>query len=311
MLVPRHGGAEANGVVPWITYADAITEALRVEMRLDQTVLCLTSGSVDEVRPTDQLQREFGSSRVSEHDGGSSILAAAAAAASEGMRPVCELQLATSGTRMPTARARRRARGPSCCRLVSGGARRDDRGTGWEDLLEAVPELRIVSPATASDAKGLLISAIRSPEPVGFIECRDLYTAVCDGVPEGSHAVALGEARLVTPGAEIVVLAHGAAAVAAQRAADEMAGDVRLMDLRTLRPLDDEAVLDCVRELGKVLIVEQPGARTGVGAGLTRMIDDEAADHLDAPIRELDGAAQSSQELSATVEEACRELVAF
>lgn len=146
---------------------------------------------------------------------------------------------------------------------------------------------------------------------MGFIESRDLYTAVCDGVPEGNHAVPLGEAKLVTPGDEIVVLAHGPAAVAAQRAAEEMEGDVRQMDLRTLRPLDDDAVLDCVRELGKVLIVEQRGARVGLVDGLTQMIDDEASDHLDAPIRELEDGSGESRDLTASVKEACRELVAF
>jgi pyruvate/2-oxoglutarate/acetoin dehydrogenase E1 component len=298
-------------VVPWITYADAITEALRVEMRLDPTVLCLTCAPAEGPRPTDQLQREFGASRVTEHAECASILAAAAAAASEGMRPVCELRLGDLEDGDAGRLAEAAGAGGLVLRLVSGGGPAEGRASGWEGLLAAVPELKIVSPATASDAKGLLISAIRSPDPVGFIECRDLYTAVCDGVPEGDHVVPLGEARLLTRGDEIVVLAHGPAAIAAQRATVEMSGDVRLMDLRTLRPLDDDAVLDSVRELGKVLIVEQPGARVGLVDGLTRMIDAEAADHLDAPVRELEDGSGESNDLTASVEEACRELVAF
>ena len=298
-------------MVPWITYADAITEALRVEMRLDQTVLCLISASADEPRPTDQLQREFGASRVREHDGGPSILAAAAAAASEGMRPVCELRLGDLSDADAERLAEAARSGALVLRLVSGGATVDAGASGWEGLLEAAPELKIVSPATASDAKGLLISAIRSPDPVAFVEARELYTTVCDGVPEGDHIVPLGEARLITQGDEIVVLAHGSGAVAAHRAAEGMEQDVCLMDLRTLRPLDDVAVLDCVRQLGKVLIVEQPGAQTGIGAGLIRLIDDEAADDLDAPVRELEDADEPRRGLSASVKEACRELVAF
>jgi len=274
-------------VIPWITYFDAITEALQVEMRLDSTVLCLVPRSADATqRPTDELVGEFGASRVSEHDGGPSILAAASAAASEGMRPVCELELSALGEGEADQLAETVSSGALVIRLVCDG----EVGSGLPGLhgwLARCPELRAVSPATAADAKGLLISAIRDPDPVCFVESRALYTSVCDAVPEGNHTVALGDARLIRQGTEIVVLAHGAAAIAAEQAARDMNDEVGIVDLRTLRPLDRDAVVATVRDAGKVLIAEHPNVSTGFAAGLVELIYDEVPDHLDAPIREL------------------------
>lgn len=301
-------------MIPWIKYLDAITEALRVEMRLDSTVLCLAARSTDGARrPTDELLREFGASRVSEHDGGTPILAAASAAASEGMRPVCELELSALGEGDADQLAEAASSGALVIRLVCDG----DVGSAMPALdgwLARCPELRAVSPATAADAKGLLSSAIRDPDPVCFVESRDLYTSVCDGVPEGNHTVALGEARLIRQGTEIVVLAHGAAAIAAEQAARDMNDEVGVVDLRTLRPLDRDAVVATVRDTGKVLIAEHPHASTGFAAGLVDLIYDEVPDHLDAPIRELGTSpapAGSNGDWMQSMKEACRELVAF
>jgi 2-oxoisovalerate dehydrogenase E1 component beta subunit len=299
-------------VIPWITYSDAITEALRIEMRRDPTVLCL--GRISENgtgRPTDGLAREFGPSRVSEHDG-SSILAAAAAAASEGMRPVCELtsgDLARDGGEQLREAA---GSGALVVRLI-GRHPADDPAAGAVSL-EEIPELKVVSPATAADAKGLLVSAIRDEDPVCFLEWPDLYTAVCDGVPEGEHVTALGEARLVRPGTEMVVLTHGAGAVAAEQAANTMRGEVGIVDLRTLRPLDRDAITATVRESGKVLIAERRDLSTGFAEALVELIYEEASEYLDAPIREhpasaADAAASGQQ--AEGLEDAYRELLAF
>jgi pyruvate/2-oxoglutarate/acetoin dehydrogenase E1 component len=299
-------------VIPWITYSDAITEALRVEMRRDPTVLCL--GRVAENgkgRPTDGLAREFGPSRVSEHEG-SSILAAAAAAASEGMRPVCELTSGDLGQDGGEKLREAAASGALVVRLI-GHHRADDPAVGGVSLGE-IPELKVVSPATAADAKGLLVSAIRDEDPVCFLEWPDLYTTVRDGVPEGAHVTALGEARLVRPGTEMVVLTHGAGAVAAEQAANAMRGEVGIVDLRTLRPLDRDAVTATVRETGKVLIAERRDLSTGFAEALVELIYEEASEYLDAPIREhpasaADAAASGQQ--AEGLEEAYRELVAF
>jgi 2-oxoisovalerate dehydrogenase E1 component beta subunit len=300
------------GVIPWITYSDAITEALRVEMRRDPTVLCL--GRVAENgtgRPTDGLAREFGPSRVSEHEG-SSVLAAAAAAASEGMRPVCELTCGDLGHDGGEELREAAGSGAMVVRLI-GQHPGDDPAVGDVSLGE-IPELKVVSPATAADAKGLLVSAIRDQDPVCFLEWPDLYTTVRDGVPEGEHVTALGEARLVRPGTEMVVLTYGAGAVAAERAADAIGGEVGIVDLRTVRPLDRHAVAVTVRETGKVLIAERQDLPTGFAEALVELINEEASEYLDSPIREhpasaADAAAGSRR--AESLEEACRELVAF
>ena len=299
-------------MIPWITYSDAIAEAFRVEMGRDPTVLCLARVSdTGKGRPTDALASEFGSSRVSEHEG-PSILAAAAAAASEGLRPVCELRSGDLGRDGAEKLREAASSGPLVVRLI-GGHPADDPAAGGISLGD-VPELKIVSPATAADAKGLLVSSIRDDDPVCYLEWPHLYDAVRDGVPEGEHVTALGEARLVRPGTEMVVLTHGAAAVAAEQAANSMQGEVGVVDLRTVRPFDRDAVTATVRETGKVLVAERQDLSTGIAESLVELIYEQASEHLDAPIREhpassADAAASGRQ--GEGLEEAYRELVAF
>ena len=293
-------------MIPWITYCDAITEALRVEMRRDPAIVCLTAPSNGRGHPTDELIHEFGPSRVREHDEGPPMLAAAAEAAREGLRPVCELELG----------ALREAGAEPLREAASSGAlvvRVLADGSVWPGD-PALDGLKSVSPATAADAKGLLASAIQDPEAVIFLESPDLYTVVCDGVPEGDHTVPLGDARLVRRGTDAVVFAQGAAAVAAERAAQDLGAAVGLVDVRSLSPLDREAIEAMVRETGKVLIVTEPGAPPGFSAALVRLIYEDLPQHLDAPIRELGGAAWSATPNGRWVEdvrEACTELVDF
>lgn len=293
-------------MIPWITYCDAITEALRVEMRVDPTIVCLTASANGRARPTDELAHEFGPSRVREYDAGSSILAAAAAAASEGLRPVCELEMGALRGAGAEALKEVASSGALVIRVVSDG-------TAWPADAD-LAGMKSVSPATAADAKGLLASAIQDPDPVLFMEAPDLYAVVCDGVPEGNHTVALGDARLVRRGSDVVVFAHGAASVAAERAAQDLGGAVGLVDVRSLAPLDREAIETTVRDTGKVLIVSEPGAPPEFSATLVRLIYEEMPQLLDAPIRELGGPSWSATPNGRWVEdvkEACTELVAF
>jgi pyruvate/2-oxoglutarate/acetoin dehydrogenase E1 component len=293
-------------VIPWITYSDAINEALRVEMRRDSSVVCLAVSGNGGHQQTDDLAGEFGPSRVREHDGGASILAAAATAAGEGLRPVCVLELAALREAGVQALQEAASSGPLVVRVLCDGS-------SWPGD-PSLDGLKYVSPATAADAKGLLVTAIQDPEAVLFLESPDLYTAVCDGVPEGEHRVALGDARLVRRGSDAIVFAHGAASVAAERAAQDLGGEVGLVDVRSLAPLDREAVEVMVRETGKVLIVTEPSAPPGFSAAMVRMIYEELPQYLDAPIRELGGPAWSTTPNGRWVEDvkqACNELVAF
>ena len=304
-------------MIPWITYEEAITEGLRVEMRRDSTLVCMSSeGSLNgNARPTDQLLREFGSGRVREPSPLESMLSAAVAAASEGLRPVCEVELTelVNGAHVHLESIEST---PLSLRVVWGAGAERSMVDGLELFLKSAPSAKLVAPAAAADAKGLLISSIRDPGPVFFLECRDLYGSVSDAVPEGNYAVSLGEARTVAGGSEMTLIAHGPAVIAAELAAGRLGGEVQVIDLRTLRPLDREVISSGVRETGKVLIAEAAEAPTGIDAEVENVILEEAPEYLDAPLRylplpELPAGRGPNGEWVRRTGEACSELIAF
>lgn len=184
------------------------------------------------------------------------------------------------------------------------------------------PGLKVVAPATAADAKGLLTSAIRDPNPVCFLEHKGLYRSVRGEVPEGEHAVPLGEARLAAEGEEMSVIAYGSAVGLAERvAATTGQGRIEVLDLRTLVPLDTAAILASARKTGKVLVAHEATRGAGIGAEIAALIAEEAFDDLDAPVRRLTAAdvpIPFSPPLERAVlpqpddmKEACDELLAY
>jgi 2-oxoisovalerate dehydrogenase E1 component beta subunit len=166
----------------------------------------------------------------------------------------------------------------------SGGPFHSQNPEAW--FLQA-PGLKVVAPATAADAKGLLVSAIRDPNPVMFLEHKHLYRRERGEVPEGDHAVPIGEARVVREGEELTILAYGSTVGLAQQAVEELGEDVEIVDLRTLCPLDRDTVLASVRKTGKVLVAHEATRSCGVGAELSALIAEEAFEDLDAPVRRL------------------------
>ena len=178
-----------------------------------------------------------------------------------------------------------------------------------------------MTPATAADAKGLLVSAIRDPNPVCFLEHKGLYRRVRDEVPEGEHAVPLGEARVVREGDAMSVIAYGSAVHLALEAAEELDKGIEVIDLRSLCPLDTEKVLESARKTGKVLLAHEATRSCGVGAELSALIAEQAFEHLDAPLARLtapDVPIPFSPPLEQRVlpglddmKEACRELIAY
>jgi 2-oxoisovalerate dehydrogenase E1 component beta subunit len=200
----------------------------------------------------------------------------------------------------------------------SGGPFHSQNPEAW--FLQ-VPGLKVVAPATAADAKGLLVSAIRDPNPVCFLEHKALYRSVRGEVPEGGHTVPLGEARVAREGGQMTVVAYGSAVHLALEAVDELGEDIEVIDLRTLCPLDEEALLASVRKTGKVLIAHEATRSCGVGAEVAALISEEAFEDLDAPIRRLtapDVPIPFSPPLEQAVlpqledmKEACRELLAY
>jgi 2-oxoisovalerate dehydrogenase E1 component beta subunit len=284
-----------------ITYLEAISEGLRDEMRRDETVICFGEdigafGGAFKV--TDGFYEEFGAARVIDAPlAENAIIGAAVGAAAEGLKPVCEMQfadfIACGFDQLVNVAAKLHYRQgvavPMVVRLPSGGGFsggpfHSQNPEAW--LLQS-PGLKVVAPATAADAKGLLVSAIRDPNPVCFLEHKGLYRNVRDQVPEGEHAVPLGKARIAREGSEASVIAYGSSVPLALRAAEELGEDVEVVDLRSLCPLDTEAILASVRKTSKVMVAHEATRSCGVGAEVSALISEEAFEDLDAPIRRL------------------------
>jgi pyruvate/2-oxoglutarate/acetoin dehydrogenase E1 component len=338
----RSGAKLADGVpapsvngVREMTYLEAISDALRYEMRRDPTVFCLGEdigafGGAFKV--TDGFVDEFGADRCLDTPLAENlIVGAATGAAIEGMKPVCEMQFADfiscGFDQLVNVAAKLHYRQgvavPIVVRLPSGGGFsggpfHSQNPEAW--FLQA-PGLRVVAPATAEDAKGLLISAIRDPNPVCYLEHKGLYRHVKGEVPEGEHTVPLGEARIAREGGEMSVIAYGSSVHLALQAADELDEDIEVLDLRSLCPLDTEAILASARRTGKVLVAHEATRACGAGAEVAALITEDAFEDLDAPVRRLTAAdvpIPFSPPLEQRVlpqlddmKEACRELLAY
>jgi len=284
-----------------VTYLEAISDALRTEMRLDETVICIGEdigafGGAFKV--TDGFIEEFGASRVIDTPlAENAIIGAAVGMATEGLKPVCEMQfadfIACGFDQLVNVAAKLHYRqgvaAPMVVRLPSGGGFsggpfHSQNPEAW--LLQA-PGLKVVAPATAADAKGLLASAIRDPNPVCFLEHKGLYRNVRGEVPEGEYVVPIGEASVAREGSELSVIAYGSSVHLALDAAEELGEDVEVIDLRSLCPLDTEAILASARKTGKVLVAHEATRSCGVGAEVAALITEHAFEDLDAPVRRL------------------------
>ena len=327
--------APAASGVRTMTYLEAISDALRHEMRRDETVFCLGEdigafGGAFKV--TDGFVAEFGADRCLDTPlAENAIVGAAVGAAVEGLKPVCEMQfsdfISCGFDQLVNVAAKLRYRQgiavPMVVRLPSGGGFsggpfHSQNPEAW--FLQA-PGLKVVAPATAADAKGLLISAIRDPNPVCYLEHKGLYRRIKDEVPEGEHTVPLGEARIARSGDEMTVIAYGSSVHLAMQAADELDEDIEVLDLRSLCPLDRESILASVRRTGKALVAHEATRSCGVGAEVAALITEEAFEDLDAPVRRLtapDVPIPFSPPLEQAVlpqlddmKEACRGLLAY
>ena len=318
-----------------MTYLRAISDGLRTEMRDDGRVLLMGEdigvyGGAFKV--TDGFIEEFGPDRVMDTPlAESGIVGTAVGAAVVGLRPVCEMQFAdfvscgfdqiinVAGKMLyrqglPVNITIRLPSGGG----FSGGPFHSQNPEAW--LLQA-PGLKVVAPATAADAKGLLVSAIRDPNPVCFLEHKGLYRNVRGEVPEGDHTVTIGEARVAREGSELSVIAYGSAVGLALDATSELDEDVEVIDLRSLCPLDSDAILASARKTGKVLVAHEATRTCGVGAEVAALIAAEAFEDLDAPVRRLTAAdvpipfspplEQAILPQLEQMKEACRELLAY
>ena len=284
-----------------ITYLEAIREALFEEMERDENVFCLGEdigayGGAFKV--TEGLQAKFGEKRVIDTPISEiAIIGAAAGAAHMGMKPVCELQFIdfiSCGYDMLTnyvATARYRAMLP-CPIVVRGPSGGYVRGGPFhsqnpEAAFLHTPGLKMVYPATASDAKGLLKAAIRDEDPVLFFEHKYLYRRIKEEMPQGDHVVPIGKARVAREGSDVSIITYAATVWKSLEAADELDKEgisVEVIDLRSLAPMDDEAIVATVRKTNRVLIVHEDTRTGGVAGEITARINELAFEWLDAPI---------------------------
>ena len=287
--------------MPEMTYLQAISDGLRLEMRRDKRVFVLGEdvgvyGGAFKV--TLGFQEEFGSWRVIDAPlSETAIMGGATGAALMGLRPVAEMQFADfvscAWDHLVTIAAKQRWRAgtpvPWVLRLPSGGGFSGGpfHSQNPESSFAHIPGLKCVCPATPEDAKGLLISAIEDPNPVLFFEHKHLYRRVKGEVPEERYTVPIGKARIHAEGTDVSVITWGAMVYTAEEAAAQVDASVEIVDLRSVMPWDKQAVLDSVRKTSKVIVLHEDTRTGGFGGEIAATIAEEAFEDLDAPVRRI------------------------
>src|SRR5579871_195692 len=284
-----------------MTYLEAIRQGIREEMQRDSDVFLLGEdigvyGGAFKV--TAGMLDEFGEKRVMDTPiSESAIVGAAIGASLMGLRPVAEMQFSdfiTCGYDQivnfaAKCRYRWGAAVPMVIRAPSGGGIHGGpfHSQNPEAWFVHTPGLKVVAPATAADAKGLIKSAIRDNDPVLFFEHKALYRRVKDDVPEGEFTVPIGKAAVVREGRDLSIITYGAMVHVAREAAETLRQEgisVEIVDLRTLAPLDEATVLASVRKTSKVLLLHEDVLTGGIGGELAGRIAEKAFDDLDGPI---------------------------
>jgi 2-oxoisovalerate dehydrogenase E1 component beta subunit len=283
------------------TYLEAIREGLWEEMERDPNVFVLGEdvgvyGGAFKV--TDGFIEHFGARRVVDTPiSESAIVGAAIGAGLMGLRPVAEMQFAdfiTCGFDQivnfaAKCRYRWNAPVPMVVRAPSGGGIHGGpfHSQNPEMWFVKTPGLKVVCPATAYDAKGLIKSAVRDNDPVIFFEHKALYRRIKEDLPTGDYTVPIGKAKVVREGRHLTIVTYGAMLWIALEAADELAREgasIEVVDLRTLLPLDRETVIESVKKTSKVLLVHEDTRTGGIAGELAVSITESIFEYLDAPI---------------------------
>jgi 2-oxoisovalerate dehydrogenase E1 component beta subunit len=291
-----------------ITMIEAIRQAMDEELARDERVFVMgedvgVRGGV--FRATVGLHDKYGEARVMDTPLAElSIVGVGIGAALYGMRPICEIQFADfiypafNQIVSEAAKMCYRTNGewtvPMVIRAPYGGG--IGGGLYHSQSVEAffthVPGLKVVIPSNPYDAKGLLKSAVRDPNPVMFFEPKKGYRLIRGEVPDGEYTVPIGPAKVTRPGADLTVFAYGMMHYYALQAAEKVAAegiDAEVVDLRTLYPVDKSAVLESVKKTGKALVVHEDNLTGGYGAEIAAILAEEAFTDLDAPVRRLAG----------------------
>lgn len=321
--------------MPTMTYLQAISDAMREEMRADERVFVMGEdigvfGGAFKV--TDGFIDEFGPQRVMDTPlAESAIVGTAIGAAAEGLRPITEMQfsdfISCGFDQLVNVAGKMYYRQGMSVNITirlpsgggfSGGPFHSQNPEAW--FMHA-PGIKVVAPSTAEDAKGLLIHAVRDPNPVCFMEHKHLYRRVKGEVAEGRYETPFS-ARVARSGEDLTVIAYGAMVHTALEATADLDGaSVEVLDLRSLVPLDEDAVLASVRKTSKVVIVDEANQMCAAGAQVAALIAQKAFEDLDGPVTRVaspDVPIPFSPPLEQAVlpqvddvREACRELLEY
>lgn len=291
-----------------VTLIEAITQALAYELARDPSVLVLgedvgVNGGV--FRATQGLQQRFGAERVLDTPlDETSIAGLAVGMASQGMKPVAEAQF--EGFIYPmvdhivchASRLRTRTRGRMSCPLVirapwGGGIRAPEHHSeANESYFVHTPGLRVVIPSSPARAYGLLLAAIRDPDPVIYFEPKRIYRQYKEEVADDGEALPLDVAFVLREGRDLTVVTYGAAVKECTEAAELLAArgiEVELIDLATIKPIDYETILESVEKTGRLVIVHEAPRTLGVGAEIAATVAERGIYHLKAPIKRITG----------------------
>jgi len=287
---------------------EAINRGLMEEMERDPTVMVLGEDVGKEggvFRVTEGLQAKFGPDRAVDTPlAESAIVGTAFGLAVKGLRPVAEIQFegflapAMDQIMSHISRIRTRSRGRFTCPMVirspwGGGIRAPEHHSDSPEAIFAhTPGIKVVIPSTPYDAKGLIVSAIRDPDPVLFFEPKRIYRAIKEEVPDGEYTVPIGQAKVIREGSDVTVISWGAMLREVLRAAemiDKEGVKVEVIDLRTISPMDETPFLESVRKTGRAVVVHEAPRTCGLGAEIIARINEKALLSLSAPVERITG----------------------
>lgn len=294
--------------MPDITLIEAVTQALAYELAQDENVLVFgedvgKNGGV--FRATDGLQARFGEKRVFDSPLAESMIAGMAIGMSlQGLKPVAEFQFmgfiypAMNQIISHAARMRNRTRGRLSCPLVfrapfGGGIRAPEHHSeSTEALFAHIPGLQVVIPSSPKRAYGLLLAAIRNPDPVLFLEPKRIYRLVKQPVEDNGQALPIGKCFTLKQGDDVTLISWGASIHETQQAAKQLEDEgisCELIDLATIKPLDSETILASVEKTGRCVIVHEGAKTCGVGAEISALIMENSMADLLAPVQRVTG----------------------
>jgi len=288
-----------------LTLLEAINDCFHVELERDPDVMLLgedvgRAGGV--FRATAGLRDRFGADRCFDTPlAEAGILGGAVGLCMAGFKPVCEMQYdafsypCLDQLITHVGRYRWRSGGklgfPLTVRMPYGGGVRapELHDDSPETYYVHTPGVKVAIPSTPSDAKGLLAAAIRDPDPVVVLEPKLHYRTMRGDVPEGEHVVPLGKARLAREGRDLTLVAYGSMIPVCEAAADQIEADVEILDVRTLKPLDEDALLESAAKTGRVVIVQEAPRTCGYAAELAAILAEKAILDLQGPVLRVTG----------------------